>query len=565
MGRPMSAELKEVVRKYALQNAALYGGKANPKAVVGKAMAERPELRPRAQEVAAAAEEVCRELAGLPFDDICRMAEDIDPALLKRTKCERKNVLPDLPMAVEGKVVMRVAPGPSGPLHLGHTRVSILNDEYVKRYRGKYINRLEDTNPERVDLDAYRMIPEDLKWLGAEIHETVIQSDRFELYYDVARRLIDLGKAYVCLCKAEDMHQYKESSMACPHRDQSPEEAHELFDRMLSHGFGGGEAVLVIKTDLHHPNPAVRDFVGLRIVDSVPHPRTGTRYTVYPMMNLSVAVDDHEMGMTHVIRGKDHLNNTLRQEYIFNYFGWKRPQYFHYGLVSIPDTMLKTSTIGAGIRSGEYSGWDDVRLGTVRAIARRGIQPEAIRNYWIDVGMKEVDIEFSWDNLYSFNKQIVDKAASRYFFVWEPEMIDIVGVDRIEAHCPIHPDRRELGCRDHTLSAPLSVYMTAEDLAGFKQRGSIRLKDLCNLRWEDGRAVYAGNDISVLKEGWKIAHWAPPTAVPAEVFLPDGTVRKGVAEPLAEKEQGKVVQFERFGFARVETLGPEVRAYFAHT
>ncbi len=563
-GHWMSAELKDVVRKYALQNAALHEGKANPKAVMGKAMAEMPELRSRAREVSAAAEEACRELAGLPFDDICRMAEDIDPDLLKKTKCERKHVLPDLPLAEEGKVVMRVAPGPSGPLHLGHTRVAILNDEYVKRYKGRYIDRLEDTNPEKIDPDAYRMIPEDLKWLGVDIDETFIQSDRFELYYDVARKLIDKGKAYVCQCRPEDMRRFKEQSAACPHRDQSPEEAHELFDRMLSHSLTGGEAVLVVKTDLQHPNPAVRDFVGLRIVDSVPHPRTGTRYTVYPMMNLSVAVDDHEMGLTHVIRGKDHLNNTLRQEYVFNYFGWKRPQYFHYGLVSIPDTMLKTSTIGAGIRSGEYSGWDDVRLGTVRAMARRGLQPEAIRNYWIDVGMKEVDIEFSWDNLYAFNKQIVDKTADRFFFVWDPRKVEIVGTDSIEAHCPLHPDHKDLGCRDHSLSAPLSVYMTADDLEGFKQRGTVRLKDLCNLRWDGGKAVYAGNDIAVLKEGWKIAHWAPPTSAPAEVFLPDGSSRKGVAEPMPPKQEGRVVQFERFGFARIESLVPEVRAFFAH-
>ena len=179
--------------------------------------------------------------------------------------------------------------------------------------------------------------------------------------------------------------------------------------------------------------------------------------------------------------------------------------------------------------------------------------------------MKESRHRVLLGQLYSFNKQIVDRTASRYFFVWEPEMIDIVGTDHIEAHCPVHPDHRDRGCRDHVLSAPLSVYMTAEDLEGFKQRGTVRLKDLCNLRWEDGRAVYAGNDISVLKEGWKIAHWAPPTAVPADVFLPDGTVRSGVAEPLAESDLGKVVQFERFGFARVETLGPKVRAYFAHT
>jgi hypothetical protein len=105
----MSAELKEAIRKYALQNAALYGGKANPKAVMGKVLAEQPELRSRAKEVSAAAEEVCREVASMAFEDICKMAESIDPNLLKKTKCERKHVLPDLPGAEEGKVVMRMA------------------------------------------------------------------------------------------------------------------------------------------------------------------------------------------------------------------------------------------------------------------------------------------------------------------------------------------------------------------------------------------------------------------------------------------------------------------------
>ncbi|MBI0583145.1 MAG: glutamate--tRNA ligase [Methanomassiliicoccus sp.] len=558
----MSAELREAIRKYALQNAALFGGKANPKAVMGKVLAERPELRSRAKEVAAAAEEVCREVAAMRFEDICGAAESIDPDLLKRTKCERKHVLPELPGAVEGKVVMRMAPGPSGPLHVGHTRVSILNDEYVKRYKGRYILRMEDTNPDKIDPEAYSMIPEDLAWLGVEVHETVIQSDRFEVYYDVARQLIDLGKAYVCTCPAEPWRHMKEEGRACPHHGQAPEEANELFDKMLSHAFSEEEAVLVVKTDLKHPNPAIRDFVGLRIVDSVPHPRTGTRYTIYPMMNLSVATDDHFLGLTHVIRGKDHLNNTLRQEYIFNYLGWKQPWYHHYGLVHIPDSILKTSTIRNGIREGEYSGWDDVRLGTVRAMAKRGIAAEAIRNYWVDVGMKDVDIEFAWDNLYAFNKQIIDPVADRYFFVWDPRAVEITGVDALTARSPLHPDHPERGTRDHDLRAPIMVYMNSEDLEGFKQRGTVRLKDLCNLRWENGKGVYTGNDHSVLREGVKIAHWAPADGTEAEVVMPDGMVRKGVSERLPPAENGKVVQFERFGFARVERTSPNLLAYF---
>ncbi len=561
-GHPMSAELIEAIRKYALQNAALYGGKANPKAVMGKVLAEQPELRSRAREVSAAAEEVCREVAAMPFEEICRMAEIGDPNILKKTKCERKSVLPDLPGAEEGKVIMRMAPGPSGPLHLGHTRVAILNDEYVKRYKGKYIDRLEDTNPDKIDPDAYKMIPEDLAWLGIEVHETVIQSDRFALYYDIARQLIDLGKAYVCTCPADPWRKMKEEGRACPHHEQAPEAAHELLDKMLSHVFGEGEAVFVVKTDLKHPNPAVRDFIGLRIVDSIPHPRTGTRYTVYPMMNFSVAVDDHFLGLTHMIRGKDHLNNTFRQEYMFDYFGWKKPWYHHYGLVQIPDAILKTSTVGKGIKSGEYSGWDDVRLGTVRAMAKRGIQADAIRHYWLDVGMKDVDIEFAWDNLYAFNKQIIDPIADRYFFVWDPQPVEIIGVESISSRSPLHPDHPEKGTRDHIIKAPVRVLMTADDLKGFKERGSVRLKDLCNLRWENGKGVYTGNDHGVLREGVKIAHWAPIDGAECDVHMPDGSIRKGVAENIPANETGKVVQFERFGFARIETTSPRVQAYF---
>ena len=558
----MSADLKEVIRKYALQNAALYGGKANPKAVMGKVLAERPDLRPRAKEVSAVAEEVCQEIAGMPVDVIRQQAEDSDPSIFKKVKEERKHQLPELFGAEEGKVVMRVAPGPSGPLHLGHTRVSILNDEYVKRYKGRYIDRIEDTNPDKIDPDAYKMIPEDLDWLGVDIHETVVQSDRFELYYKVARQLIDMGKAYICTCEAEPWRELKEKGQACPHREQSPEEGHELLDRMLSHAFGEEEAVMVVKTDLDHPNPAIRDFIALRIVDSIPHPRTGDRYIVYPMMNFSVSVDDHFLGLTHVIRGKDHLNNTLRQEYIFNYLGWKRPYYHHYGLVHIPDTILKTSTIRQGIRNGLYTGWDDVRLGTVRSMAKRGIMAEAIRRYWIDVGMKEVDIEFAWDNLYAFNKQIIDPVASRYFFVWDPQTLEIAGVENIKARSPLHPDHPERGTRDHVLHHPIKVLLTPEDLNGFKDRGTVRLKDLCNLRWENDKAVYAGNDHNVLREGVKIAHWAPSDGIPGDVQMPDGTMKEGVMERMPPSEVGKVVQFERFGFARIASIFPRVVAYF---
>ncbi len=167
---------------------------------------------------------------------------------------------------------MRFAPGPSGPLHLGHTRVAILNDEYCKRYDGKFINRVEDTNPDKIDPDAYDMIPQDLEWLGVKVHQTVIQSDRFEFYYDLARQLIEKGHAYICTCPVEDWRKMKEESRPCPHRDLPKEVQMEQWERMLAGHYGEEKAVFVVKTDLHHPNPAIRDFVGFRIVTSTPIP-----------------------------------------------------------------------------------------------------------------------------------------------------------------------------------------------------------------------------------------------------------------------------------------------------
>jgi len=560
----MSEDLEATIRKYALQNAVLYSGKANPKAVQGKVLAESPELRSRVKEVLPLIASIVEEVNSLAPEVQHKQLEDIDASMLKREKTERRVGLPELPGMERGKVVMRFAPGPSGPLHLGHTRVAILNDDYCRNYDGKFINRMEDTNPDKIDPNAYDMIPEDLEWLGVKVHETVVQSDRFELYYDIARQLIKMGKAYVCTCPAEDWRALKEKGQPCPHHDEDVATTMEKFEKMLAGDYEEEKAIFVVKTDLHHPNPAIRDFVGLRIVKSTPHPLKGDRYCLYPMMNFSVAIDDHFLGLTHVLRGKDHLNNTQRQAYLFQYFGWKVPHYTHYGLVSVPDAILKTSTVGKGIKTGEYSGWDDVRLGTVRALAKRGFRPEAIRNYWVDCGIKETDVEFSWDNIYAYNKAIVDKTADRYFFVWDPVPLQICGVNELHAKAPRHPDHPELGNREFQLNSPIIIHVVEKDLNAAMEAGKVRLKDLGNVEFRSGKALYQGNDLSVLKEGYRIIHWVPDNCTPATVIMPTGEKKEGFVESLPKEEEGKVVQFERFGFVKVEKVAPKLLAYFTH-
>lgn len=560
----MSA-LEDEIRKLALQNAVQFKGTANPKSIVGKILGGHPECRADVPGTTELINKIVGDVNAMSPDAQKAELDSIDPSLAKKEKKVRTYELADLKNVEQGHTVMRIAPGPSGPLHIGHTRVSVLNDEYTKRYDGKLILRFEDTNPEKIDPDAYDMIPEDLDWLGVKIHEKFIQSERFELYYDTTRKLIEQGNAYVCTCDPEDWRKKKEAKIACPCRDLPVNEQLDRYDRMMEGGYEAGKAIAVVKTDIAHPNPAVRDFVALRLVDA-PHPLTGDKYRAYPMMNLSVAVDDHYMGMTHVIRGKDHLNNTERQKYIFNYFGWKIPEYHHYGLVNIPDTVLKTSLIKQSIKAGEYSGWDDVRTGTVRALERRGIRPEAIRRYWVESGIKPVDIEFSWDNLYGMNRSIIDPVSHRYFFVENPVRYDIAADSVIAGRAPLLPDSPDAGYREYSIDSPYTVFVNGKDSAAFSKDGRIRLKDLCNLEYGTP-AKYAGNDVSdIRKYGMKAVQWVGRDSVPCSVAMPDGTVSEGLVESgvLGEKTGG-TVQFERFGFVRIEKNGPDgVKCIYTH-
>ncbi|MDO8842359.1 glutamate--tRNA ligase family protein, partial [Methanocalculus sp.] len=187
----MDEEARQILKQYALQNAVKHKSVPRAGAVVGAVLGANPELRSRAKELNAIIGSVLADVEALTpeerEEELIRSAPDLVASM--HQKKERSNELPPLPDA-EGGVVMRFAPNPSGPLHLGHARASILNDAYVRRYGGKYIYRIEDTDPKRVDPDAYQMVREDLEWLGVEISDIVYQSDRLDIYYDYARQLI---------------------------------------------------------------------------------------------------------------------------------------------------------------------------------------------------------------------------------------------------------------------------------------------------------------------------------------------------------------------------------------
>ena len=556
--------MRDIVLKYVLQNAIKYNGKANPKAVLGKFLAENAEHRKNAKEVLSVIEEVAKEVENLSVEEQIAKLKEIAPEMLEEDK-GRKEKDKDLELKnVKGKVVMRFAPNPSGPLHIGHARAAVLNDYFVKKYGGKLILRLEDTDPKRVLPEAYDMIKEDLEWLGVKVDEIVIQSDRMEIYYEYGKKLIEMGHAYVCACNPEEFRELRNKGIPCKCRNREVEENLELWEKMLN---GEIENVAVrLKTDIKHKNPSIRDFPIFRI-EKTPHPRTGDKYVVYPLMNFSVPIDDHLLGMTHVLRGKDHIINTEKQSYIYNYFGWKMPEYIHYGILKIEGTVLSTSKMHEGIKEGIYNGWDDPRLGTLRALRRRGIKAEAIYEIMKKIGVKQADVRFSWENLYAINKELIDKDARRFFFVENPKKVVVRDVEKEILHLRMHPDNKELGTRELIFDGEIYV---ADELEEGKMYRLMELFNIVVEKIEDNiiYAKYHSRDFKTARENKaKIIHWIPTKdCIKTIIIDTDAKEHVGVAEKdFKVVNVDEIVQFERVGFVRVDNKDDEkVICYFAH-
>lgn len=552
-------DLEEIVYKHALLNAAKHKGSANPGAVIGSIMSQEAELRSRAKEIGPIAGKIVGQVNNLSPEELASEMEKY-AVEVKENKPKKEVGLQELPGTHEN-IVMRFAPNPSGPLHIGHARAAVPNGEYVKRHNGKLILRIEDTDPKRVFEPAYEMIPEDLEWLGITPDEIVYQSDRFETYYDYARQLIENGAAYMCTCDGTTFKELKDNCQPCPCRDNSVEENLELWDK-----FGEmdvGEAVLRVKTDINHKNPAIRDWVAMRLVEE-PHPRLGNKYRIYPMMNFSVAVDDHLLGLTHVLRGKDHLANTEKQKYLYEHMGWNMPEFIHYGRLKMEDIALSTSKAKEGIEIGEYSGWDDPRLGTLKAIARRGIDPRTIYQLITEIGVKMSDSAISWKKIYGLNRNFIEPIANRYFFVENPVKVAVDGYNdgTVAIERPLHADHTERGNRILTFDG--TAYLAKEDI----KDGVVRLMDAVNADIEGDKLTYNSTSFEdARKQKARIIQWVPVEEnLNVKIVMPDGTAKTGLAEiSIKDLKVDDIVQFERVGFARLDEItDDEVIFYFAH-
>ena len=568
MDEDLRERIEREAERAALFNALKHGSDAQVGAIMGPLMGENPDFREHGDRIPGVIAPVIERVNGLDESAKRDRLEELDPEAVEELDAEEEedeHDLPDLSNTDDG-VKMRAAPNPNGPWHIGHARMPAVIGTYAERYDGEFIVRFDDTDPEtkRPDLDAYDAILEDIEYLGFEPSEVYRASDRLDIYYEHARELIDAGGAYTCTCPQGDFSELKNSGEACPHREKDAETVHEEFDAMVDGEYESGDVVLRVRTDIDHKNPALRDFVAFRMIDT-PHPREeAADYRCWPMLDFQSGIDDHLTGVTHIIRGIDLQDSAKKQRFVYDYFGWEYPEVVHWGHVQVDayDVKLSTSTLKEKIGAGEYDGWDDPRVPTIKSLRRRGIRGQAIVDAMVELGTSTSDVDLPISNIYAHNRELVDDETDRAFAVREGVRFEVAGGPG-SAHPPVHPDHEDRGERDIPVGD--SVMLEPDDVPEVGER--VWLKGFGPFGREGDTLVYTDESIDIVREkDVPVVHWVPTDgSVSVRMRTMDGDVACFAEPGIESYDEGDLLQFERIGFVRIdEQTDRETVVYFTH-
>jgi glutamyl-tRNA synthetase len=566
--------IEEKIKIFALENAIKFNGKANQGAIVGKLMSLDNNIKNNMKEISPIIGKIVSEINSLPLDkqkeELNLYDKEIKEKLLRKEDISKKNnELKELEEINEKGVIMRFAPSPSGPMHIGHAMTGGLTSLYVKKYGGKFILRIEDTNSDNIYIPAYNMLKQEGIWIFGNINEVWIQSDRLEIYYSYIKKFIEKNSAYLCSCSQEAFKEYSNNMEECPCRNLSKENQITRWENMLNGTYKEGEIVVRFKSDMRDKNPAMRDFPLARINESE-HPRQGKKYRVWPLMNLSVTVDDIEAGMTHIIRAKDHYDNAKRQEMMYKVLEIKPPKTYFIGRIQFEGIEISCSKTKAKIEEGKLSGWDDIRVPFLASLKRRGYQPESFLRYTKDIGLSLNDKKVTGDDFFksinSYNREILEDTTNRFFFIKEPINIEIENAPKLEIELDLHPDKRKGGRKFLTNN---KFIIDKKDFESLEDEKIYRLIDCLNFKKEKDKFIFIEGDYEYFKSknGKKVIHWlSNNNNIKVNVLNTDNNWFKGLAEEnIKLLKEGDIVQFERFGFCRLDSIeNEEYNFWFTH-
>ncbi|MBL3580825.1 glutamine--tRNA ligase/YqeY domain fusion protein [Oleidesulfovibrio alaskensis] len=508
----------------------------------------------------------------------------------------------------QGRVHTRFPPEPNGYLHLGHAKSICLNFGLAQEYGGKCNLRLDDTNPLKETPEYVESIKTDVRWLGFDWEERMFHaSDYFERLFELAVQLIKAGKAYVDDLTPEQIREYrgtlKEPGKNSPYRDRSAEENLDLFMRMRNGEFEDGSRVLRAKIDMASPNMVMRDPTIYRI-RRAHHHRTGDAWCIYPMYDFTHCISDSIEGITHSICTLEFENNRELYDWMLNTLELYHPQQIEFARLNLTHTVLSKRKLIQLVEEGHVSGWDDPRMPTLSGVRRRGITPEALREFCARIGVAKADSMVDYGLLEFCAREHLNRIAPRLMAVLDPVKVVIENYPEgqvEEFEMPLNPEDESQGTRMVPFSREL--YIERDD---FREQApnkkffrlaigkEVRLRYAYYITCNDVVKDEHGNITELrctydpaTRGGWSddgrkvkgTLHWVSAAhAVPAQVRLydklftvenpnaaeegktfvdylnPDSlSVVTGYLEPaLKNMEHGSRVQFERIGYFCVD-------------
>lgn len=547
---------EEEIKKAAIKNAAMHNGEARLSSVISEILGKDKQLVKEMNDLKVLAEKAVNDINLLPKEEIMKLAADMKLLSSKENEKEKKGLKP-LPGAENG-VVLRLPPEPSGYMHWGHALSFTINYLYKEMYNGKLWLRFEDTNPNLVKEEFVKNFEESIKWLGIKYDEKKFISDDMEKIYGFAEKLIKEGKAYGCTCSSDEIKKNRNIGKECQHRSNSIEENTLLWEKAKEGKFGTGELTFRFKGNMNDKDAALRDPNIMRVIKTDYKP-----YNLWPLYDFASVIEDELCGITHILRSnefKTSLQTRLRKE-----LGFHEPYVIQYSRFNFEGTLTSKRKVRELIKQGYIKDWHDIRLATIYSMKRRGIQPETVREFVKEVGYSSSEHEYSLEMLFTFNRRIIDGYAKRLFFV--PNPIKLLVEDAIEekAKLPFHPSN-DLGYREIQTNG--RFFIDRGDVVSLDIGDTFRLKELYSVEIVDKE-----NDLITCRmhsreheQGEKIIQWVSEQNVPIKVIKvgdllnADGTFNEKSLtemEGLAEKTideigEGQVIQFERFGFCRLD-------------
>jgi len=567
----MDEKLKKEIRKMALQNAFEHGGETRDKIILGKILGTKPEFRTKVKEISEDISKIVSSVNQLSLEEQKKEIDENFPELLipKEKIIERKG-LPELKDAIQGKVITRFPPEPNGYPHIGHAKAAIINSEYAKMYDGKFILRMDDTNPEAERMEYHAAIKVGLEWLGIEFDTVKSTSDDMELFYEKAMELINSGKAYICTCKRENISKNRRERKECKCSKGDIEKNNKNWEKMQEK-FKPGDAIVRFRGDMKADNAVMRDPVLLRIIEGK-HYTLGEKYRIWPSYDFAVALEDSIDGVTHAFRSKEF---ELREELIgaiLDALGMRKPYQGFFSRLEFKGMPISKRIIRPLIEEGKVSWYDDPRLPTLEALRRRGIKPEAIRKFIMSLGLTKANTLAPFDALEAFNRKFVDPTSIRLFMVSNAKKLTVKNLPITSVEISNHPVN-DMGKRKIEVDG--NFFIPGEDAQNIKEGMQIRLLGLGNISITKSGIELEGEFIegeptNIPKIQWvsqKTAHKIK-MIIPKALFIGDEFNENSLEEldvytepHYLQLKEGEEIQFVRFGYCRKDSQN---QAIFTH-